>query len=110
MANALLLTDMEYCQQEYMLYPNSVSGLICALFWPCLFRLVFEVLPRRIHLHLPDARLLLEGQGDEATRTTAAAAAGLGKGDRKAWWKRSRRKGFRTGESTAFRPSAVSGS
>ncbi|KAF6259120.1 ATP-NAD kinase-like domain-containing protein [Scenedesmus sp. NREL 46B-D3] len=38
-------------------------------------KLVFEVLPRRIQLHLPDSRLLLEGHAAAAAEEAAAAAA-----------------------------------
>eukprot|EP00878_Enallax_costatus_P007721 GHUV01008082.1.p1 GENE.GHUV01008082.1~~GHUV01008082.1.p1 ORF type:complete len:146 (+),score=39.03 GHUV01008082.1:283-720(+) len=54
-------------------------------------RLVFEVLPRRINLHLPDTRLLLEGQ---ALAKEAAAATTGGKHKR---WHISRRKVFNPG-------------
>ncbi|KAF8072371.1 lipid kinase YegS-like [Scenedesmus sp. PABB004] len=50
-------------------------------------RLLFEVLPRRLRLHLPDARLLVEGQGE-------AAAA---KARDRHWWQAHRRRALNTG-------------
>jgi hypothetical protein len=56
-------------------------------------RLLFEVIPRRINLHLPDTRLLLEGQA-AAAETAAAAAAQESKHKR---WKLGRKKAFNPG-------------
>ncbi|WIA07993.1 hypothetical protein OEZ85_007464 [Tetradesmus obliquus] len=55
-------------------------------------KLVFEVLPRRIQLHLPDSRLLLEGQAAAAED----AAAGPAK-QRQRWWRKLRKQAMRTG-------------
>jgi hypothetical protein len=41
---------------------------------------VFEVLPRRIQLHLPDARLLVEGQPAQAAGSDAGTAGSSGGG------------------------------
>jgi hypothetical protein len=54
-------------------------------------RLVFEALPRRIQLHLPDSRLLLQGQ---AAAAADEAAAGPPK-QRQHWWRR--KQAMRTG-------------
>lgn len=76
-------------------FASCGMSLVCFWFAAALSlcRLMFEVVPRRIQLHLPDARLLLEGQEAGA----AAAAAAQGKRSHKAWWKKSRKHAMRTG-------------
>jgi hypothetical protein len=79
-------------------------------------RLVFEVLPRRIQLHLPDSRLLLEGQaaaaaaatataGEPATATVGEAATAGHTRRHKHWWRSHRRKAMRTGTVQPLRTS-----
>eukprot|EP00879_Flechtneria_rotunda_P001176 GHRR01001323.1.p1 GENE.GHRR01001323.1~~GHRR01001323.1.p1 ORF type:complete len:469 (+),score=158.99 GHRR01001323.1:253-1659(+) len=57
-------------------------------------RLVFEVLPRRIQLHLPDTRLLMAGQAVEAP---AGSSSDSGKTKHKGRWHKGRRLLMNTG-------------
>lgn len=54
------------------------------------------MLPRRIHMHLPDKRLLVEGQADAAATGTEAKGGRSSSGSRKGFsW--IRQKAMRTG-------------
>lgn len=74
---------------------------------------MFEVLPRRINIHLPDTRLLVEGQSEATTAAAEAAVTGTvgaaggssgggsssGGSKKRFGWIRQR--AMRTGENTA---------
>jgi hypothetical protein len=57
---------------------------------------VFEVLPRRINMHLPDKRLLVEGQAQAGAAAAAADSQG-GRSSKKRGFAWIRQKAMRTG-------------